>query len=222
MFSIAGLVSAALATRYVLPMLAPDGATGMGMRRYMAQLAGALVRGLPRLRWPLAALGVAALALVLWQGGHLWRADLGAMSPVPKSAQQLDEMLRNDIGASDGGVLVVAYGDDEQAALRNTEAAAAKLDALVDTAELGGHLVQEAGERLLRGDVQRKAEAAVGLRGLLRQLGVEVTDGDLRTCCGERLRGGLADPACAAGDRDDLALERSHVRCPSVPCGALL
>ncbi|WP_157627557.1 MMPL family transporter, partial [Variovorax boronicumulans] len=35
-FSIAGLVSAALATRYVLPVLAPDGATGMGMRRHMA------------------------------------------------------------------------------------------------------------------------------------------------------------------------------------------
>ncbi|MGN8077592.1 transporter [Variovorax sp. 22077] len=138
-FSIAGLVSAALATRYVLPVLAPDGATGMGMRRYMAQLAGALVRGLPRLRWPLAALGVAALALVLWQGGHLWRADLGAMSPVPKASQQLDEMLRNDIGASDGGVLVVAFGDDEQAALRHTEAAAAKLDALVDSGDLVGY-----------------------------------------------------------------------------------
>jgi len=138
-FSIAGLVSAALATRYVLPVLAPDGATGMGMRRNMAQLAGALVRGLPSLRWPLAALGVAALALVLWQGGHLWRADLGAMSPVPKASQQLDEMLRNDIGASDGGVLVVAYGDDEQAALRHTEAAAARLDALVDSGELVGY-----------------------------------------------------------------------------------
>ncbi|HEX7866665.1 MAG TPA: transporter, partial [Variovorax sp.] len=87
----------------------------------------------------LAALGAAALALVLWQGGHLWRADLGAMSPVPKAAQQLDEMLRNDIGASDGGVLVVAYGDDEQAALRHTEAAAARLDALVDSGELVGY-----------------------------------------------------------------------------------
>lgn len=138
-FSIAGLVSAALATRYVLPVLAPDGATGMGMRRHMARLAGLLVRGLPRLRWPLAALGVAALALVLWQGGHLWRADLSAMSPVPRSAQQLDEMLRKDIGASDGGVLVVAFGDDEQAALRHTEAAAARLDALVDKGELSGY-----------------------------------------------------------------------------------
>ncbi|MEJ1165131.1 transporter [Variovorax sp. CCNWLW186] len=137
-FSIAGLVAAALATRYALPMLAPDGATGMGMRKYMARGAGLLVRGLPRLRWVLAGLGVAALALVIWQGGHLWRADLGAMSPVPKSAQQLDEMLRADIGTGDGSTLVVVYGADEEAALRNTEAAAARLEALVDKGELGG------------------------------------------------------------------------------------
>ncbi|MCR8960851.1 transporter [Variovorax sp. S2] len=137
-FSIAGLVAAALATRYALPMLAPDGATGMGMRKYMARGAGLLVRGLPRLRWVLAGLGVAALALVVWQGGHLWRADLGAMSPVPKSAQQLDEMLRADIGTGDGSTLVVVYGADEEAALRNTEAAAARLEALVDKGELGG------------------------------------------------------------------------------------
>lgn len=138
-FSIAGLVAAALATRYVLPVLAPDGATGMGLRRYMSQFAGALVRGLPKLRWVLGAAGVAALVLVIWQGGHLWRADLGAMSPVPKSAQQLDEMLRADIGTGDGGILVVAFGDDEQAALRNTEVAATHLDALVDKGELAGY-----------------------------------------------------------------------------------
>jgi predicted exporter len=174
-FSIAGLVSAALATRYVLPMLAPDGATGMGMRRHMAQLAGALVRGLPRLRWPLAALGVAALGLVLWQGGHLWRADLGAMSPVPKAAQQMDEMLRNDIGASDGGVLVVAYGDDEQAALRNTEAAAARLDALVDGGELVGY---EAVTRVLP-SVQTQAAriASLPTSDILRANLAEATKG---------------------------------------------
>lgn len=137
-FSIAGLVAAALATRYALPMLAPDGATGMGMRKYMAHAAGMLVRGLPRLRWVLAGLGAASLVVVVWQGGHLWRADLGAMSPVPKSAQQLDEMLRADIGTGDGGTLVVVYGADEETALRNTEAAAARLEALVDKGELGG------------------------------------------------------------------------------------
>ncbi len=137
-FSLAGLIAAALVARHVLPVLAPDGATGMGMRRQMAQVAGFIVRGLPRLRWAIAGLGVAALVLVLWQGGHLWRANLSAMSPVPKAAQELDEELRGDIGASEAGTLVVVHGADEQAALRNTEAAVARLDALVDKGELAG------------------------------------------------------------------------------------
>ncbi|MDM0067785.1 transporter [Variovorax sp. J31P207] len=137
-FSIAGLVAAALVARFVLPVLAPDGATGMGMRRQMAQLAGFLVRGLPRLRWLLSGLGVAALALVLWQGGYLWRANLGAMSPVPKAMQSLDAELRADIGASDGGTLVVVHGSDMQATLRSTEAAGQRLEALVDKGDLSG------------------------------------------------------------------------------------
>ena len=137
-FSIAGLVAAALVARFVLPVLAPDGATGMGMRRQMAQLAGFLVRGLPRLRWLLSGLGVAALALVLWQGGYLWRANLGAMSPVPKAMQSLDAELREDVGASDGGTLVVVHGSDMQATLRSTEAAGQRLEALVDKGDLSG------------------------------------------------------------------------------------
>ncbi|MDM0103708.1 transporter [Variovorax sp. J22R24] len=137
-FSLAGLIAAALVARYVLPVLAPDGATGMGMRRQMAQVAGILVRALPRLRYVFVVLGAAALALVLWQGGHLWRADLGAMSPVPKAAQRLDAELREDIGASDGGTLVVVHGADVQSALRNTEAAGARLETLVDKGDLAG------------------------------------------------------------------------------------
>lgn len=138
-FSLAGLIAAALVARHVLPVLAPDGATGMGMRRQMAQVAGVIVRGLPRLRYVFVGLGVAALALVLWQGGHLWRANLSAMSPVPQAAQKLDEELRADIGASEAGTLVVVHGADEQAALRNTEAAGARLEALVDKGDLAGY-----------------------------------------------------------------------------------
>jgi predicted exporter len=47
-------------------------------------------------------------------------------------------MLRADIGTGDGSTLVVVYGADEEAVLRNTEAAAARLEALVDKGELGG------------------------------------------------------------------------------------
>jgi predicted exporter len=156
-FSLAGLIAAALVARFVLPVLAPDGATGMGMRRQMAHIAGLIVRALPRLRLAFVGLGIAALALVLWQGGHLWRADLSAMSPVPKSAQQLDEELRADIGASDGGTLVVVRGADEQAALRNTEFAAAKLEALVDQGELAGF---ESVTRVLPSEAAQAARVA--------------------------------------------------------------
>ena len=156
-FSLAGLIAAALVARFVLPVLAPDGATGMGLRAQMARAAGLLVRGLPRLRHVFAALGVAALALVLWQGGYLWRADLGSMSPVPKAAQDLDAELRNDIGASDGGTLVVVHGADIQATLRSTEAAGQRLDALVDKGDLAGY---ESVARLLPSEAAQAAPIA--------------------------------------------------------------
>ncbi|MDM0057393.1 MMPL family transporter [Variovorax fucosicus] len=138
-FSIAGLVAAAVATRYGLPVLAPDGATGMGMRGLMAKAAGAIVRGLPRLRWVFVVLGLGAAGLVAWQGGTLWRANLSAMSPIKQAASDLDAKLRDDIGASDGRTLVVIQAPDEQAVLRATEAAGARLEALVERGELTGY-----------------------------------------------------------------------------------
>lgn len=156
-FSLAGLIAAALVARHVLPVLAPDGATGMGMRGQMAKVAGMLVLGLPRLRYAFIGLGVAALALVVWQGGHLWRADLGAMSPVPKAAQELDAELRGDIGASDGGTLIVIHGADIQATLRSAETAGERLEALVDKGDLAGY---ESVTRLLPSEAAQQARKA--------------------------------------------------------------
>jgi predicted exporter len=138
-FSIAGLVAAALVTRHGLPMLAPDGATGMGMRRHMARAASGIVQAMPRLRVGFLVLGVVAVALMAWQGGALWRASLSSMSPISKASQELDASLREDIGASDGGTLVVIQAADEQATLRGTEAAGQRLDALVDEGQLSGY-----------------------------------------------------------------------------------
>lgn len=138
-FSIAGLVAAALVTRHGLPMLAPDGATGLGMRRHMARVASGIVQAMPRLRIAFVVAGVVAVALMAWQGGALWRASLSSMSPISKASQELDASLRADIGASDGGTLVVIQAADEQAALRGTEAAGQRLDALVDEGQLSGY-----------------------------------------------------------------------------------
>lgn len=139
LFSIAGLSGAALATRFLLPALVPDGASGQGLRRHLAALAAGAVRVLPRLRLAVLALGVGAAAVLVGQWGELWRGSLGSLSPVPQAAQDLDAMLRADLGASDARTLVVASGPDVESALRAAEAAAPRLDRLVEQGVLSGY-----------------------------------------------------------------------------------
>ncbi|HZF79492.1 MAG TPA: MMPL family transporter [Rubrivivax sp.] len=139
-FSVAGLLGAALTTRFVLPVLMPDGASstrGHTVRVQMARLTGAMVSTMPRLRWPLLALGVAA-AVLLSQRGDLWQAELSALSPISKQALELDKSLRADLSAGDARTLVVVQATDLQTTLQRAEQAAARLEPLVDQGVIGG------------------------------------------------------------------------------------
>ena len=137
-FSMAGLVGAALATRFVLPVLMPDGARGVGLRRQLGRFAGRALAWLPRLKWFWLALGAAA-ALLLWQRGELWEANLSSLSPIPAQALALDASLRADLTSSDGGALVVVQGADAETTLQRVEGLTARLDALVERRVLGGY-----------------------------------------------------------------------------------
>lgn len=137
-FSIAGLAAAALTTRCVFPVLAPDGAPGMGLRRHLGRAIAVATGVLPRWRWPLAALAlVAAGALALLPSP--WRGDLSSLSPVGTEKMKVDEALRADLGASDAGTLVALAAPDEAGALALAEAAGARLDKLVDSGVLQGY-----------------------------------------------------------------------------------
>ncbi|WP_395700056.1 MMPL family transporter [Aquabacterium sp.] len=138
-FSLVGLLTAALVTRWVLPALMPDGAAGLGLRRWLGQHAAALAARLPALRRPLWAISLVVLAGLLWQHDRLWRGDLASLSPVPRAAMALDAELRADLAASDARTLVVVQGADEQAALRAAEAAGSRLDALVEQGRIAGY-----------------------------------------------------------------------------------
>ena len=137
-FSVAGLIAAALFTRWVLPPLLPDGAKGQGLRRHLGRFAAAAVDWLPRLRWPVLALGLAS-AVVLVQRSDLWTAQLSSLSPISKEALALDASLRADLSAGDAKTLVVVQGADLQAVLTQAEAAGSRLDALVDQGHIGGY-----------------------------------------------------------------------------------
>lgn len=192
-FSIAGLVAAAMATRYVLPVLVPDGASGRGLRRGMARIAGAIVQTLPRFRIAALALGVLAAGVLVWERGDMWRGDLGSMSPVPRAAQELDAELRADLGASDARTLVVAQGADAQAALRTVEAAGARLDPLIDQGVLAGY--QSAAQLLPSVAVQRGRLASLPEPAVLKARLAEATEGSPLTAA--RLEPFVADVEAA-------------------------
>jgi predicted exporter len=138
LFSIAGLIAAAAATRFVLPQLLPE-------RMRMADLSPLGVRCarlLSHLQLPTWICGLLALACVgvlFFSRERLWNRDIAALSPIPESAQRLDAQLRGDLGAPDIGSLVVIQAADEQSALRLSEAAAQQLDALSTQGVIAGY-----------------------------------------------------------------------------------
>jgi predicted exporter len=138
LYSIAGLVSAGLITRFVLPRLLP--------RRFavrdLAPLGAALQRRLPDARWGwwLATILLLAAVLVLTtRHAPLWNRELSALSPVPLQAQRLDARLRAELGAAEAGALVAVSADSAEAALQAAERAGAVLDDLVDSGEIAGY-----------------------------------------------------------------------------------
>ncbi len=138
-FSIAGLLAAALTTRHLLPVLMPDGADGLGLRRPLGRLALRLVALLPRARRVVAALGLASVALLIWRHDRLWQAELSSLSPVPAELLKLDESLRADLGAGDSGTVVVVQAGDVESVLQRAESVAVSLDRLVDEGRLAGY-----------------------------------------------------------------------------------
>ncbi|MBB2926970.1 MMPL family transporter [Paraburkholderia silvatlantica] len=156
LYSIAGLVSAALVTRFVLPQLCGGAVAIRDVSRIGAALAR-LAQAAPRLRWPLAALVLAAVAALWLHRGDLWSHELSSLSPVPAASQALDTRLRADVGAPDVRYLVVIPAASEQAALEGAEKVGAQLQPLVERGVLGGF---ESPARYLPSDATQRARLA--------------------------------------------------------------
>ena len=137
-FSIAGLVAAATTTRFVFPVIAPNGAPGAGLRRLLGRLMGRAAELLPRGRHVF--VGVAILAaVVLAVMPSPWHGELSDLSPIDANALKLDAALRADVGAADAGTLVAISGRDAATALAGAEAVDARLDPLVASGVLAGY-----------------------------------------------------------------------------------
>lgn len=121
-FTIVGLGTAALTTRFVLPGLIDpsprDAADSPRLARLWARLA----------RWPrigmtaFAALAALAIAIAAWAPGPFWQNDLSRLTPVPAAALARDAQLRDELGAPDVRYVITLAGRDAEAVLRASEA----------------------------------------------------------------------------------------------------
>ncbi len=137
LYSISGLIAAALVTRFVLPDWLPRGFA----IRDVAPLGRAVAEGLRRVRHApalLAALSLLAATVLFIHRDSLWNRELSALSPVTLADQNLDAQLRADIGAPDVRFLVVISGSDKESVLRAAERVGSTLERLADSGVIGG------------------------------------------------------------------------------------
>lgn len=137
-FTIAGLATAALTTRFLLPWLIDPNPRDAADSNRLAWLWTQGAR-LPRPRAALAVGAMAALAVIAFAPGAFWQNDLSKLTPVPADAMARDTRLRNELGAPDVRYVIALGGGDAQAVLRASEQLRPQLDALVRTRAIAGY-----------------------------------------------------------------------------------
>lgn len=135
LFALAGLVTAALVTRYVLPVCVPPGFLPQGTQ--IDWLSKVDVMAKAKLLVP-AAVVLATLAL-MWSDTPLWEEDLASLSPLSEIKKQLDQRLRNELGAPDVRDVLVIEAMTEEEVLRRCEDVMPKLEGLKKSQVLGGY-----------------------------------------------------------------------------------
>ncbi len=142
LYSISGLIAAALVTRFVLPALLPLDFTIRDVKpigRRVAQLLERVRRiGPAAMMLSSAALLMLTATVLYHDRDTLWNRELSALSPVSHKEQQYDARLRTDLGAADVRELVIVSGADVETILRNSERAARALQVLADDKVIGG------------------------------------------------------------------------------------
>jgi len=138
LYSLSGVLTAALVTRFILPALAGN----KHPVRDLSHLAPPLKQGirvLQGLRWPVILLTIAALTILVIDRRELWHPNLSALSTVSAEDSATDMALRADIGAPDSRYMAVITAPDREAALQAAERAGQQLDALVAQGIIGGY-----------------------------------------------------------------------------------
>jgi predicted exporter len=212
LYSTAGLLAAVLVTRYVLPHLMPAQLPAIELPRTGALLQRA-VQLAPRLRGLLLFFVAGMLAVVVLHADRIWNRSISALNPVPRAAQQLDEELRRDLGASELRYLAVLTAPDAEQGLQQAERASRVLQMLSREGLLAGH---SAPSQVLpsRASQQARQAALPEAAELQRRLVAALAGQPLKA---ERLQGFVSDaernrtrPLLTRADLDGTAAALLH------------
>lgn len=120
LLSLVGVLAAGLISQLVLPVLAGKKFGARKMERLPFGLSSMLMR-LPHWRWVVPLFVIMAAGILFVRRNELWNDDLSSMSPVSTQAKQLDQELRNQLGAPDVRYILMATGKDREQARRQSE-----------------------------------------------------------------------------------------------------
>ena len=129
-FTIAGLLAAGFATRYLLPHLLPVAVRDVAAMPWLVR-ARTFVDRLPRPRWVPLLVAAATVAMLAFAPGPFWQNNLAALTPLPQDLLLRDARLRTALGAPDVRYLLVIQAADEQGVLARSERLAPAVARLV-------------------------------------------------------------------------------------------
>ena len=200
-YTISGLLAAALVTRYLLPSLMPKNARLRDLSFAGAQLQK-LLDNAPRLRWLTVIALLVAVAVLALHRHEIWNRQLTALSPISKEQGELDASLRADLGDSDMRYVASFTAPDQESALQTAERVSAVMQQLMEQNIIGSF---HSPSRLLPSlATQRERKAALPPTDQLRaNLDVALKELPLKS---DRLGDFLSDTE-AARTRDPLNRE---------------
>lgn len=129
-YSLAGLIAAALVTRFVLPAFRIRPINLTRLTRIGAALDNIQAR-LGLLRLPLVLVVIAAVGLLVWNPHPMWSTQLSDLNPAPRQLQALDQQMRSEVGAPQMDHLIAVRGASQDQALATAESVLAALAPLV-------------------------------------------------------------------------------------------
>lgn len=136
-FTIAGLITAALFSRWVLPFIANHRGPPSGLSGVHGRLKS-LGRSATRFRLMVVAMLVVSVAVLLFDENPVLHLNVDSLSPIKDERRAEGRMLRGDIGFWYGGGMLMMTAPDKEGVLRLSEHLEPGLDNLIEADILDG------------------------------------------------------------------------------------